>query len=346
MPSPSARLSASCKEIAHEDFSNPSAACITVRCNLADSDISPVVDGHIINGIPLVPSGLYGDMAQVVAKYIWKRLRPEDVKEKPAINVCDMHVDKTFIPAWPAPVGGEWFEMEAVANLTPAPGEHEGTISCTFRKPDDPKLKDYAGCTVKYQHAAMWQKEWSRYEHIIAGRIQHLLTRARVEASGNIRVVQREQAYERFKTFVDYSIPEYQNMREAVMDYENLEATAALQFRLDPARGEYAGGAYYMDGSCHLSGWVCNESDADMKKNAYISHGWGAMKLSPEFDPACRPEAEYRSYVRMVVKGEKQDVLGGDVFILEGDRIVGVWGGVEFKRIPRRVLNVFLPPRK
>lgn len=341
----STRLSASCKEIAREDFSDPSSARVTVRCNLADPDLSPVVDGHIINGIPLVPSGLYGDMAQGVAKYIWKQLRSTSADEMPAINVCDMHVDKTFIPAWPAPAGGEWFEMEAIADLTPVAGEHDGTISCTFRKPDDPKLKDYAGCTVRYQNAELWRDEWSTYEHIIASRIQHLLTRATIEASGKIRVVQREQAYERFKTFVDYCIPEYQNMREAVMDYENLEATAALQFRLDPQKGEYAGGAFYMDGSCHLSGWVCNESDADMGKNAYISHGWGAMKTTRDFDPANRPDA-YRSYVRMVVKGEKRDVLGGDVFVMDGYRIVGVWEGVEFKRIPRRVLNVFLPPRK
>jgi hypothetical protein len=43
---------------------------------------------------------------------------------------------------------------------------------------------------------------------------------------------------------------------------------------------------------------------------------------------------------------EGKDVLGGTVFVLCGNKIVGSWEGVSFKRIPRRVLNIFLPPPK
>lgn len=39
-------------------------------------------------------------------------------------------------------------------------------------------------------------------------------------------------------------------------------------------------------------------------------------------------------------------VLQGDVYVLQDGQIVGVWEGVRFKKIPRRVLNVFLPPPK
>ena len=91
-----------------------------------------------------------------------------------------------------------------------------------------------------------------------------------------------------------------------------------------------------------MGGFVTSE--ADSKRNAYISHGWGAKKLSPEFSVAASKTTEFRTYVQMQTKGK--DVLGGDVFILQGDEIVGAWEGVEFKRIPRRVLNIFLPPQK
>ena len=36
----------------------------------------------------------------------------------------------------------------------------------------------------------------------------------------------------------------------------------------------------------------------------------------------------------------------GDVYIFEGDEIVGVCGGLKFQQIPRRVLNVMLPSMK
>jgi len=92
--------------------------------------------------------------------------------------------------------------------------------------------------------------------------------------------------YERFKTLVNYCLREYQNMKEILMDYDALHATALQEFEFPTVKGEYADRAFYRDGRCHLSGWVCNESDADMKQNAYISHGWGAVKLSHDFDPA------------------------------------------------------------
>ena len=83
-------------------------------------------------------------------------------------------------------------------------------------------------------------------------------------------------------------------------------------------------------------------TDEDTKKNAYISHGWSAARISSEFQPG--NGKELRSYVRMQQEGK--DVLGGTVFVLCGDKIVGSWEGVSFKSIPRRVLNIFLPPPK
>ena len=68
------------------------------------------------------------------------------------------------------------------------------------------------------------------------------------------------------------------------------------------------------------------------------------MKLSPKFQP--QQGADIRTYVRMEPLQNDKTVLCGDVFVLQNYEVVGVWEGVKFKRIPRRVLNVFLPPPK
>ncbi|KAK4891881.1 hypothetical protein LTR27_009580 [Elasticomyces elasticus] len=362
MPSPTtlSRLPGTPYTITHSNFTSKDQATITISCNLASSAINPVIAGHIINNIQLVPSGLYGDMAAVMARYIWSQLRPDsnsagegDVEV--GVNVCNMHVDKTFIPKiQDAGVREEWFEMSAHANLTPSSSTSSeatnyGTIDCSFRKLNDPKFADdFAGCTVLFQPLTLWRSTWKPHADLISTQISNLLARSAVESSGHIRTFQRGLAYERFKTFVDYHT-KYQNMKEAVIDYEQLEATAILSYQCVPGDGDEGGdycGPFFLDGSCHLSGWVCNESEADSKKNAYISHGWGGMKLLPSFSVAevNKGEGVFRTYVRMIRRGK--DVLGGDVFILKGSEIVGCWEGVEFKRIPRRVLNHFLPPRK
>ncbi|KAK4948946.1 hypothetical protein LTR10_012319 [Elasticomyces elasticus] len=335
--------------ITHSNFTSKNQATITISCNLASPAINPVIAGHIINNIQLVPSGLYGDMAAVVARYIWKNLRSDTNAEDIGVNVCNMHVDKTFIPKiQDAGVREEWFEMSAHATLTPsADGESMGSIDCKFRKLDDPKFADdFAGCTVRFESLATWKNSWAPTTPLITTQISNLLARSTVNSSGSIRTFQRGWAYERFKTFVDYH-HKYQNMKEVVIDYDQLEATAVLGYQCVEGfgqGGDYCG-PFFLDGSCHLSGWVCNESEADSKKNAYISHGWGGMKLLPSFsvEAVGRGDAIFRTYVRMIRRGK--DVLGGDVFILKGEAIVGCWEGVEFKRIPRRVLNHFLPPR-
>lgn len=143
-------LSAACIEVSHQNLSDINAPSLTVPCNLADPEVSPIIKDHTINGNELAPSGLHGDMTQTVAKYLWKRPRPAALQ--PAINACDMHVNIPFIPALPAPDTGEWFNMDAVADLRPA-DDHQGSVRFTFRKPDDPKPHVFAGCTVTYRDA-------------------------------------------------------------------------------------------------------------------------------------------------------------------------------------------------
>lgn len=72
-------------------------------------------------------------------------------------------------------------------------------------------------------------------------------------------------------------------MSEIIIDKAAMEATALLDI-LPKSEAELAG-PYYLDGSCHLSGFICNATDEDTRKNAYISHGWSAAKISSEFQP-------------------------------------------------------------
>lgn len=326
-------LSASCQHIISGEHETNNSATILIRSCVADPGLWPVLRDHKCNGVTLTPSGLYGDMAITVAKQIWGRLRPH--VKLPGLNVCEMHVDKPLKAQNPQVGKGQWLEMQAIAENFQEAEE----VRCYFVhvSPEGVKIDALAQCVVRFESEEAWRSEWSTYEHLITGQIKRLQARSATEASGGIRTIQRQHAYELFKSFVEYD-GDYQAMSEVIIDKADLEATALLDIR--PKSVDELAGPYYLDGPCHLSGFICNASDEDTKKNAYISHGWDAAKISSAFQPG--NGQELRSYVRMQPEGK--DVLGGTVYVIQGDEIVGTWEGVRFKRIPRRVLNVFLPP--
>lgn len=328
-------LSASCQRIVSQDYGADGTATIVIRSCVADPELWPVLRDHKCNGVTLTPSGLYGDMAVTVAKHIWAKVKPD--KSLPGTNVYDMHVDKPLKAQNPQVGDGQWLEMRATAEGL----DGVGVVRCAFShvSPTGANIDDLAHCFVRFEDEASWRAEWSIYEHQVIGQIERLQARAQMENSGQIRTIHRRKAYELFKTFVEYD-GDYQAMSEIIIDKAALEATALLDI-LPKSENELSG-PYYLDGSCHLSGFICNASDEDTKKNAYISHGWSAAKICSGFVPG--NGEELRSYVRMQPEGK--DVLGGTVFVLSGNKIVGSWEGVSFKKIPRRVLNIFLPPPK
>ena len=329
----------------HEDFTNPSTATVTVRSTLADPDLWPQIAAHKCHNVSLTPSGLYADMATTVAAHIWRAWRGADAA-LPGFEVRDLQVDKTLIAKDPQPPGQEqYFELEATLDI-PASSSGDildGTVTCLFRETTatGTKLHALAHCTVVYAFTYGWQAEWAHSTPLIASKIHNLHTRAAREESGAINLVHQRRAYELFRSFVDYG-PKYQNMRSVIYDTETLEATATLDFQPDP-KTDYVG-PYYLDGSCHLSGFICNTL-IDTGKWAYISHGIAALKMTPAFDPAV-PGARIENYVRMQPVPGDETVMCGDVWVLQEGEVVGLWEGVKFKRIPRRVLSVFLPQPK
>jgi len=328
-------ISASCQHIISETYTANTAATLTIRSCVADPGLWPVLRDHKCNGVTLTPSGLYGDMAITVTNHIWAKVRQD--QEIPGLNVCEMHVDEPLKAQNPQVGEGQWLEMKVTAEDL----DGAGLIRCSFShvSPQGVKIDDLAHCIVRLEDEALWRAEWSTYAPTILSQIERLQARALKETTGQIRTIMRRRAYELFKTFVEYD-GDYQAMSEIIIDKAELEATALLDIMAKP-EGELSG-PYYLDGSCHLSGFICNASDEDTKKNAYISHGWDAEKISSHFQPG--NGKELRSYVRM--RAEGKDVLGGTVFVIQGGEIVGTWEGVRFKKIPRRVLNVFLPPPK
>ena len=302
-------------------------AVVEIESDLCQEQLRNAVSGHLVNGAPLCPSSLYGDMAMTVCEYAYKLLRPDT--KKIGCNVAQMEVPKTLI--FDDTTGSHILRLTVTANAK------LGHADLVFHTSEGGKRTDHAFCKVFYGNPDDWQNEFDRVAYLIKSRVDALMEG---EKRGTASKVGRGLAYKLFSALVDYA-PRYRGMEEVILDSATCEATAKIRFQTTEEDGTFVFSPYHIDSLCHISGFIINGTDAvDSRQQVFISHGWGSMRFAEIPDA----KKEYRSYIRMQpTKGGQ--VMVGDAYIFDGDRIIGVTGEIKFAPIPRKVLNMLLPPR-
>jgi iterative type I PKS product template protein len=319
----------SCQKIVREEL-HANSGTVVIQSDLNDPQLKATISGHSVNGTPLCPSSLYADQAMTIADYLYKELRPN--LPTPGLNVCGMEVTKTLIPSSPPPATGQHLQIEATADLEINQVELKWrTVTADGSK----VLAEHAYGLVKYEDVDTWKEEWARTQFMVQTQIDLLKQKL---ATGAAHKVLRGMAYKLFKALVTYA-DNYRGMEEVILDGKQTEATASVRFQTTPADGEFFCSPYWVDSLCHLSGFIVNASEhLDSENSVYISHGWGSIKIAKQLSP----EGQYRSYVRMQPAPGNLSV--GDVYIMEGEEVIGLVTGLKFQNIPRRALNIMMPP--
>ena len=319
----------SCQKIIREEL-HANSGTVVVQSDLSEPKLHAAVSGHMVNGAPLCPSSLYADQAMTVADYLWKQLRPN--LPTPGLNVCAVEVHKTLIAQIPPPPEGQHLQIEATADL------ETNQVQVKFRSasPDGQKIiAEHAFGTVKYEDKEAWKEEWRRTQFMVETQISLLKQKL---FTGAAHKVLRGMAYKLFKALVSYDA-KYRGMEEVILDGKQTEATAAIRFQTTPEDGSFFCSPYWIDSLAHISGFIVNASEhVDSDNSVYISHGWGSIKISKPLSV----DGKYQSYVRM--QPAPGNISVGDVYILEGDEVIGLVTGLKFQNIPRRALNIMLPP--
>ena len=68
---------------------------IVVEADIARKDLSPLVQGHEVDGIPLCTPSIYADIALSLGTYLLKRYRPD--QDENLVDVSDMTISKALI---------------------------------------------------------------------------------------------------------------------------------------------------------------------------------------------------------------------------------------------------------
>ena len=189
----------------------------------------------------------------------------------------------------------------------------------------------FASATLLYADATEWLVSWVPTTHLIQGRIQDL---ERLADSGIANRFSHNMAYLLFaNNLVDYAT-KYRGMHSVVL--YGLEAFADVVLSTEKG-GAWTVPPYFIDSVAHLAGFIMNVSDAiDTKNNFCVTPGWRSMRFAKPLVAG----AKYRSYVKMIPTEEASTYLG-DVYVLQNDVIIGMVGGIQFRRYPRILLSRF-----
>lgn len=190
----------------------------------------------------------------------------------------------------------------------------------------------YCHASISYEDPSSWLSTWSRSAGLVTSRIAALNDMA---ANGKADKLTTNLAYSLFGKLVGYS-DMYRTMKSVVLNKD--EAVAEVEFPADTA-GNWTVPPHFIDGCVSLSGFILNGgTHFDNTKYFYITPSWNSMRFAKPLTPGGR----YLAYVRMLPAGKNDFV--GDVYILQGDEIVGVVEAILFKQWPRVMLNRFFSP--
>ena len=192
-----------------------------------------------------------------------------------------------------------------------------------------------ATATLSYANSTDWISSWSPMNHLIQSRIEDL---KRMADAGEANRFSRNMAYTLFASnLVDYA-DKYRGMRSVVM--HDLEAFAEVELTTKES-GVWTVPPYFIDSVAHLAGFIMNCSDTiDTRNNFCVTPGWNSMRFATPLTPG----AKFCSYVKMIPTVEDPQIYLGDVYVLQDDAIVGMVGGIKFRRYPRLLLSRFFSP--
>ncbi|KFZ02364.1 hypothetical protein V500_00253 [Pseudogymnoascus sp. VKM F-4518 (FW-2643)] len=321
-------LTTTVQQIIDETFSG-FAGTVVMQSDLMQADLLAAAHGHSMNNCGVVTSSIHADLAYTLGAYIYRKIYPKakDVN----VNFANLVVTKGLV-AQTSNKTPQWFRVTAVTADV-----RSGVVDLTWQNVDNDgnAQEPFATANILYGDAPEWMSSWAPFAHLIHGRIEAL---ERLAAEGKANRFSRNMAYTLFASnLVDYA-EKYRGMQSVAM--HELEGFADVQLTTKEG-GIWTVPPYFIDSVVHLAGFIMNCSDAmDTKNNYCVTPGWNSMRFARPLVPG----AKYRSYVKMIPTVEDPTVYFGDVYIMQNDAIMGVVGGIQFRRYPRLLLSRFFSP--
>ncbi|KAK3370054.1 putative polyketide synthase [Podospora didyma] len=324
----SALSTATVHAILKEEFDGASGS-VLMQSDLAQRDFRAAAWGHKMNGCGVVTSSIHADIAYTLGNYLYKKINPTN-KSPPQINIANLEVLKGLV-ANQNPNTPQLFQVRAsTADLTNGNTANLTWYNVTAGVPDE---EPFASATLIFDTPTSWLESWAPLAHFVHSRIADL---ERLAETGAANRLSNNMAYQMFADkLVDYASV-YRGMQSVVL--YGLEAFADVSLSTESHGASYTVPPHFIDSVAHLAGFVMNVSDAlDTGAKYSVTPGWQSMRFARPLVAG----AKHRSYVKMIPTKEDPAVFFGDVYIMQDGEIMGMVGGIQFRRFPRILLSRF-----
>lgn len=299
-------------------------AMVTFESMTCESTFLSIAQGHIINGVPLSPASAFMDMAFSAAKYVYQRTAPGN--PVPAMSLVNLVMIHPLIP--------DPKKKPNQAVITRAEREAgSSVVTVSFSSREGRFTEDHGSCQVHFGDEREWKNDWSRNEYFINAAKDNLV---RCATAGSGHRLHKKIVYKLFANLVLYDAP-FQSMEEVFVE-EDFSSNAVARVKLPPTdMHSFTFSPHWADSLIHVSGFVLNgKPDAD-GDHVWIASGVGDFRMLS----GLQSETQYESYVH-IHQVTDQGAAHCDVYVFEGDKIVGSSTGITFQRVARRVLDVVL----
>ncbi|UKZ66519.1 Type I Iterative PKS [Trichoderma atroviride] len=307
-----------------EESIEASKATVTFESMTCEPTLLPIIQGHLINGVPLCPASAFMDMAFSAAKYLYLRINPGS--SVPAMSLTGLNIIHPLIPdPRKKPDQTVIIKAEKVANSQ--------TVNINFKSRCGKFSDDHGSCQVHFSDEKQWKAEWSNNAYFIDSAKSSLVQRA---MAGTGHRLHKKVVYKLFANLVRYDEP-FQAMQEVFVE-EDFSSDAVAIVKLSPAnQSRFTFSPYWSDSLIHVAGFVLNGKPNVDDDNHWIASGFGSFRALQSVQPG----VTYESYVH-IRPGAGQNTAHCDVYIFEGNEIVGSSTGIIFTRMSRRVLEAVI----
>lgn len=292
-----------------EDSVDSNKGRIIVEANIARADLSPLVQGHEVDGIPLCTPSVYADIALSLGKYLLSRHRPQ--QDDQLVDVAEMVVSKALI-----------LKEGATEQLLQAHTDVDwATDSATIRFmsfDNHNKLQEHSRCELRFKDRRVQQK----LQDSSASTKQKMQALRDGITSGSTARFNRPMVYRAIRPLARFH-DDYRAIDEVVLNSNTLEASSKLSFDNVKRDGQYHTHPAIIDSLTSSCGFTMNCNDyTDLDQEVYMNHGWSSLQLFEEIDF----DKTYTTYTHMIEGDDK--LWRGDVTVFDGDKVVASFGGI------------------
>ncbi|KAI8952148.1 beta-ketoacyl synthase [Xylaria longipes] len=294
-----------------------------VEADIARSDLSPLVQGHEVDGLPLCTPSVYADIALSIGTYL-QRYRSNS--EAGLVEVADMVISKALILK--AGTKPQLLQAHAEADWS-----SDSAVIKFMSFSDKVKLQEHARCRLNFKDTSL-RRELEKDIANVNEKIQNLRNGI---ISGDTARYNRAMCYRAIRPLARFH-PDYQAADEVLLDSRTLEASSRVNFATIKRGGSFHTHPAMIDALTQSCGFAMNCNDSvDLDKDVYMNHGWGSLQLFEPLDF----QTEYTTYTKM--KEGKDQLWHGDVVVFDREnKVVAYFGQIAIQCVPRRVLKVIL----